>query len=38
MMIVAMMTPRAATLQRAAVIGIRHVLATPQLMRDRVAD
>jgi len=38
MMIVAVMTSRAATLHRAAVIGIGHVLATLQLMCDRVTE
>lgn len=33
-----MMTPRAATLHRATVVGVGHVLAAPQLMRDRVTE
>lgn len=37
-MVVAVMTPRAATLRRATVIDVRHVLATLHLMRDRVTE
>lgn len=37
-MVVAVMTPRTATLRRATVIDVRHVLATLHLMRDRVTE
>jgi len=39
MMVVAMMTPRAMlALRRAAIIGVRHILAALHLMHDRVTE
>lgn len=39
MMVVAVMTPRAVlALRRAAIIGVRHVLAALHLMHDRVTE
>lgn len=38
MMIVAMVTSRTSTLHRATVVGVRRILATLHLMRDRVTE